>query len=167
VDEKAGLLRFAEGWSVPGDAIERFIAGSRDVTYAPGAGWRDWHGVLNSRYGLPTSQGPARSPGEARARYRHAWCFSFSSRVGGESGRRFHVQQRQIRDPDERLLQAIRVIGNQIGQFVKRKQAEDVVRESEERFRSLTELSSDMYWTQDSEHRFTRFPEATRRSRCA
>jgi len=28
------------------------------------------------------------------------------------------------------------VIGNQIGQFVKRKQAEDVVRESEERFRS-------------------------------
>src|SRR5258706_586716 len=69
----------------------------------------------------------------------------------------FTFNSRQIRDPDERLLQAIRVIGNQIGQFVKRKQAEDVVRESEERFRSLTELSSDMYWTQDSEHRFTTF----------
>src|SRR5882672_2461825 len=38
VDEKAGLLRFAEAWSVQIEAIERFIAGSRELTYAPGAG---------------------------------------------------------------------------------------------------------------------------------
>jgi diguanylate cyclase (GGDEF)-like protein/PAS domain S-box-containing protein len=38
-----------------------------------------------------------------------------------------------------------------------RKQAEAVLRESEERFRSLTHLSSDFYWEQDLEFRFTKY----------
>jgi diguanylate cyclase (GGDEF)-like protein/PAS domain S-box-containing protein len=62
---------------------------------------------------------------------------------------------REIREPDQRLLQAVRIVGAQIGQFLQRKKAEEVVRESEERFRGLTQLSSDMYWEQDEEFRFT------------
>ena len=38
-----------------------------------------------------------------------------------------------------------------------RRQDEQALRESKERFRSLTELSSDWYWEQDSEFRFVRF----------
>src|SRR5262249_50789834 len=37
-DDKAGVLRFGEAWGVPGDAVARFIAGSRDISYAPGVG---------------------------------------------------------------------------------------------------------------------------------
>jgi diguanylate cyclase (GGDEF)-like protein len=37
------------------------------------------------------------------------------------------------------------------------KQAEDELRESEARFKALTELSADWYWEQDAEFRFTRF----------
>ncbi len=37
-----------------------------------------------------------------------------------------------------------------------RKEAEAALKSSEERFRSLTELSSDFYWETDAEHRFTR-----------
>ena len=35
---------------------------------------------------------------------------------------------REVREPEERLLEAMRVIGSQIGQFVRRKQAEGVLR---------------------------------------
>src|SRR5438046_10732233 len=42
-----------------------------------------------------------------------------------------------VREPDERLVQASRVIGSQIGQFLKRTQAEESQPESELRLRSL------------------------------
>jgi diguanylate cyclase (GGDEF)-like protein/PAS domain S-box-containing protein len=64
----------------------------------------------------------------------------------------FH--SREIRAPDERLLQAMGMIAAQIGQFVRRMQAESSLRESEARFRSLTEMSSDFFWQTDAEHRF-------------
>ncbi len=38
-----------------------------------------------------------------------------------------------------------------------RRRAEQALRESEERFRSLTDLTADWYWEQDEELRFTRF----------
>src|SRR5437879_9495923 len=61
-----------------------------------------------------------------------------------------------------RLLKSMNAIGSLIGQFVHRKQAEKVLRDSEENFRALTELSSDMYWTQDAEHRFMSFSGSTK-----
>src|SRR5467141_5379522 len=37
-DEKGGVLRFSEAWSVAGSDIERFIEKSGDIRYAPGVG---------------------------------------------------------------------------------------------------------------------------------
>ena len=48
-------------------------------------------------------------------------------------------------------------IGDQLGQYIRRKQAEQVLAHSEARFRSLTELSSDWYWECDPSHRFVSF----------
>src|SRR5207248_1206123 len=59
----------------------------------------------------------------------------------------------------EPLLQAIWVVGSLIGQFLKRAEAEEVLRGSEARFRHLTELSSDWYWEQDENFRFTTVSE--------
>ncbi|SPE34561.1 putative Diguanylate cyclase [Burkholderiales bacterium] len=61
-----------------------------------------------------------------------------------------------LREPDGPLLRTVRVIGDQVGQFLQRRQAEQVLRESEARFRALTNLSSDWYWEIDAEFRFTR-----------
>jgi PAS domain S-box-containing protein len=61
-----------------------------------------------------------------------------------------------VREPDERLLQAAQSIGNQLGHFLQRQQVIDTVRQSEARFRRLTELSSDWVWEQDDQFRFTK-----------
>src|SRR5512133_1140488 len=46
---------------------------------------------------------------------------------------------------------------SQLEDISERKRSEEALRRSEERFRSLTMLSSDWYWEQDSEFRFTAF----------
>jgi PAS domain S-box-containing protein len=50
---------------------------------------------------------------------------------------------RESREPDERLLQTMRVLGSQVGQFVARRQAEDEVRASESRLRAMLEAALD------------------------
>jgi diguanylate cyclase (GGDEF)-like protein/PAS domain S-box-containing protein len=67
----------------------------------------------------------------------------------------FSFSSPKPREPDQRLVEASRVIGSQIGQFLERKRAEESLRESEERFRALTEMSSDFFWETDAAHRFT------------
>jgi PAS domain-containing protein len=62
---------------------------------------------------------------------------------------------RGIDEPDEALLRAVRSIGHQLGQFLQRREAEDGLRRSEQRFRQLTQLSADWYWKQDTNFRFT------------
>jgi len=60
-----------------------------------------------------------------------------------------------VREPDARLLDASRVIGSQVGQFLQRKEAEESLRDSEARFRSLTQMSSDFFWEADAAYRLT------------
>jgi diguanylate cyclase (GGDEF)-like protein/PAS domain S-box-containing protein len=152
VDEKANMLRFEEAWGVPEPAIQKFIEQAREFVYQPGAGlmgqvWQSgqplWVAdVTQDARALPIGLGIRGG-------------FFFPIVAEGRTIGMLAFNSRQIREPEGRLLQAIRVIGSQIGQFLKRKQGEDVLRESEERFRSLTGLSSDMYWEQDEQFRFT------------
>ena len=60
-----------------------------------------------------------------------------------------------MRRPESRLLQSMSRIASQLGQFLRRADAEARLRESEARFRSLTQMSSDFYWETDAAHRFT------------
>jgi diguanylate cyclase (GGDEF)-like protein/PAS domain S-box-containing protein len=59
------------------------------------------------------------------------------------------------------LLHAGRPAAQAVARDVtERRNAERALRESEDRFRSLTELSSDWYWEQDEAFRFVRFSES-------
>ena len=80
----------------------------------------------------------------------------FPVRAGGRVAAVLEFTARRMRQPDKRLWQTLGAIGTQIGQFLSRLEAERAVRESEARFRALTNLSSDWYWELDAEYRFTR-----------
>jgi PAS domain S-box-containing protein len=56
---------------------------------------------------------------------------------------------RELREPDERLLETMRELGSQVGQFVVRRQAEEAVRASESRLRAMLEAALDAVVSMD------------------
>ncbi len=154
-DETTDELRITECWGVADEQAQRFVEASRGLTQRAGEGlagavWRSgetlWlHDVSHD----PRVSEAGRA---INASMRSAFMFpvTVESRTIGV----LSITGRVIREPDQPLLQTMRTIGSQIGQFLQRKLAEQSMRQSEERFRSLTGLSSDWYWEQDAELRF-------------
>ena len=158
VDETSGLMRMQQAWSSGTPQAERFIALSRELSLKPGMGLV---GTVWAR-GEPLWVADAQSDPRALIS-RMEWSrgsFVCPVIAEGVTIGVVALTSAGAREPDARLLQAVSVIGRQLGQFVRRKQAEGVVRESEARFRSLTELSADFYWETDAEHRIRRTTHA-------
>jgi diguanylate cyclase (GGDEF)-like protein/PAS domain S-box-containing protein len=157
-DSRAGVLRLTGAWGVEDEKVQRFLAGSRNLRFQFGNGiaGRVWESaqplwvvdILVDRRALQS--GLARACGIRGA-------FMFPVVAEGKAIGVLGFNSRKLRQADEALIQAIGAIGSQIGQFLQRKQAEEVLRDSEARFRALTSLSSDWYWEQDAELRFTKF----------
>jgi PAS domain S-box-containing protein len=83
--------------------------------------------------------------------------FALPVRVGDRTIGALEFFSRQRIELDAWMRETALALGSQIGEFMARKQAEQELRASEARFRSLTELSSDWYWEQDEFYRFTAF----------
>jgi|CXWL01.1.fsa_nt_gi PAS domain S-box-containing protein len=153
--EEAGLLRFDAAWGSLDPAVQRFIEGSQGLSMRRGEGltgevWRTGRALwIREAASDPRILGKAlvREFGPYGAvvlpvvsQSRVIGVFSFSSRA--------------LREQDQRQMESLQSICNQTGQFLRRKSIERALRESEERFRRLTELSSDFYWEQDEQYRF-------------
>ena len=150
------LLRFQDAWAIPDPTVQPFIERSRGYVFHSGEGLTG--NVLQSGEAVWSSD-ITRDP---RVRYRNVWQgtglrggFAFPALAEGRIIGVLNFSSLRSREPDQRLLAASRVVGSQIGQFLQRKQAEASLRESEARFRSLTQMSSDFYWETDEAHRFT------------
>jgi diguanylate cyclase (GGDEF)-like protein/PAS domain S-box-containing protein len=77
--------------------------------------------------------------------------FAFPIMAGGEVIGLMEFFGRESRKPDEILLRGAQAIGSQIGQFIQRKEAEQLLRRSEERYRDVFEASPLPMWVWDDE----------------
>ena len=153
LDPASGRMRLEEAWGNGTPEAERFIADSRKLELAPGAGLVGTVWQTGAPLWVPDAQSDPRSRLPAGSRLRAAFICPVHSE--GRTVGVVALASRNARAPDERLMQAVTVIAGQLGQFVQRKHAEAVMRDSEARFRSLVQLSSDFYWETDAEHRLT------------
>src|SRR5882672_6674272 len=157
IEDEAGSSRLVVGWSGPGMGADasKYYKATIDTVIPPGglisrvaaSGAPIW--ISDMKTSDTTWKQRVERTGERAT-------FSFPVLSDGKVIGVLAFSSRSIREPDAPLLQTIRVIGEQVGQFLRRKQAEQVLRESEARFRALTDLSADWYWETDATHRYVR-----------
>jgi diguanylate cyclase (GGDEF)-like protein/PAS domain S-box-containing protein len=133
VDPASGEIGFELGWFAREPSTEQFLTRSRAI-------WEEGKPVF------------AKSPREAAGAFA---TFAFPAVALGRTIGLLAFSGHRGGEPDERLLEAAQAIGSLFGQFLQRKHAEELLRASEARFRSLTHLSSDFFWETDPDHRLT------------
>jgi len=157
LDEAQNRLHCLETWSIDDPKIRAFLQASGRETFTPGAS-----GMIRRVLATGTSiwvsdvtqkKDFMRAKLAADAGLRGA--FALPIRIGDRVLGAMEFFSREARNPDKWLLHTTESFGNHIGQLMARRQAEMAMRASEERFRSLTQLSSDWYWEQDADLRFT------------
>jgi PAS domain S-box-containing protein len=149
-----GSMRCVETWSVPGvdDARGRALCGSEPL--AAGAGL----------------------PGVVMKSHEISWVRDFSAHpefpraaIAAETGMRAAVAfpilnegrvtavmeffSHEVREPDQALLPVMAVIGAQIGDFIERRRTAIALRQSEARYRIISETAQDAIFTIDEKSR--------------
>jgi diguanylate cyclase (GGDEF)-like protein/PAS domain S-box-containing protein len=154
LDMAANVMRFQLAWHVSDPDIERFVEGSRELAYRKGQGFigAAWAGS-EALWSIDPHQDPRAHAKALSAAAGIRSVFAFPALADGRTLGVLVFSSKEPRAPDERLLQSARVIGSQVGRFLHGRQMEESLRESEARFRSLTQMSSDFFWEMDAEHR--------------
>jgi PAS domain S-box-containing protein len=135
-------LRCLTLWrSIEGQAQE-FVDAIQNKSYGmgeefPGHIWKLGRAVWRPNADEETSFVFPRAPIAARCGLHGA--FGFPVLVRDEVVGVVEFFSRQIREPDRALLEMVSALGNQIGQFIRRKHAEEALREAEENYRSIYE----------------------------
>ena len=143
LDREAGVLRCAQMWRKPSVEATQFEAATRASTFRPGSGLpgRVW-----------ASRAPAcipdvvHDPTFLRARIAareglHA-AFAFPILLGSEVLGVIDFVSREIRQPDQDLLDMMASVGSQIGQFVERKRAEEALRQAQAELAHVARLTT-------------------------
>jgi PAS domain S-box-containing protein len=99
----------------------------------------------------------------AAARLGFRGVLGFPILLGGEVFGAVEVFSQSAEEPDAELLETLNNIGNQLGQFVKRKRAEQAVYESEARKTAILEAALDAIITMDHEGTIVEFNPAAER----
>jgi PAS domain S-box-containing protein len=144
-----GLLRCIRTWHA-GGGFPEFEALSERITLAPGEGLPGM--VVESGepawiVDAPENPNFPRADIARRSGLHAAFGFPLLSPNGVVGMMEFFT--RELRQPDEHLLETMRELGSQVGQYVARRHAEDAVRVSESRLRAMLEAALDAVVTMD------------------
>ncbi|MEH2325087.1 MAG: adenylate/guanylate cyclase domain-containing protein [Nostoc sp.] len=139
------VLRCVEIWSSRVISAREFKAITWQTTYTPGIGLpgRIWIRRLPLWIQDITENGDNRRSQPAGEAGLHT-AFGFPILDDSEILGVMVFFSRDLQPKDKDLLQMVGSIGSQIAQFIKRKQAEDALVESEERYRDLFENANDL-----------------------
>jgi PAS domain S-box-containing protein len=132
VDHEAEMLRCVELWHKASMEVPEFEKASRECTFVPGLGLpgRVWSS-LEPEYVpdvVPDENFP-RGPIAEREGLHAA--FGFPILLAGEVQGVIEFFSREIRQPDQELLNMLATVGSQIGQFIERKRAEEAFRKAQ------------------------------------
>jgi PAS domain S-box-containing protein len=158
VDRKAGMLRCVELWHRPGIDAAEFSASTRQRTFAPGIGLpgRVWSTARAAWIeDVVEDTNFPRAPVAEREGLHGA--FGFPILGAGEVLGVIEFFSREIRTPDEKLLQLLGTVGHQIGQYIERREAEEAVRISEARKAGVLASVLDAIVTIDHQGRLIEF----------
>jgi PAS domain S-box-containing protein len=129
VDREAEALRCVELWHNASIEVPEFERASREFTFVPGLGLpgRVWSS-LEPEYvpDVVRDENFPRAPVAEREGLHAA--FGFPILLGGEVLGVIEFFSREIRQPDQEMLNMLATIGSQIGQFIERKRAEEAFR---------------------------------------
>ncbi len=156
VDEARGVLRAGGSWSIPDPQRERYLRESLTVEYAPGVGllghvWKTGEPLWVPDIGSDPRVARPQLAAETGMR----GSVVFPVHADGKTIGVLIFDSREVRKPDERLLRTLAVIGGQIGQLMRRAQAEQALAARERRFRALVEHGHDAIQLYDRELRVT------------
>ncbi len=164
VDPQADVLRCGEAWHSPTSRVDEFVALSRRTTMGRGAGlpgrvWAsgqpEWIPDVVHDPNFP------RAPAAARVGLHGALGFPIA--VGGDILGVMEVFSGEVQQPDEEMLRMLAVVGSQIGQFMKRKQAEEAVLQERHLLTTIMDTVPDSIYFKDIEGCFIRVNRAMAR----
>lgn len=160
VDDKAGLMKCAQTWCKNGSSAHGFSV-SRKNSHPQEISeqslvWASWK-KAETLWISDITQGQVSyiDLHTVKAGLRSA--FALPIKIDDRVIAVLEFYSHRIHQPDSELLECSAFIAHQMGQFSRLIRAREALRQSEERFRSLIELSSDWIWEQDEAFRFTFF----------
>jgi len=144
VQRNGRRLRRAAVWHDPSESKNPVQAVSGRITFQPGEGLPGRVWASGTPVWIPDVAKDTNFPrAEAAAREGLRGAFAFPIQNGSEIAGVLEFFTTKTVEPDRSLLEAMHSIGSSVGQFMERGRAVGLLRQSEERYRKLVELSPD------------------------